>query len=194
MLDQSALDTLFTHARTAYTWRDEKVTDETLTILYDLVKNGPTSANSSPARFVFVRTEEGKAKLRPTLNPHNIDATMAAPVTVIVAQDPLFYTHLPKLYPAIPDAKTWFSGNPDLAEDTANRNATLQGGYLIMAARALGLACGPMSGFSRLKLDRAFFAKSGWKSNFLINLGYPTTEEPEPRLPRFTFEEAALFA
>ena len=125
--------------------------------LYELVKLGPTSANCSPARFVFVRTPEGKEKLKPALSAGNLDKTMAAPVTVIVAQDPLFYQHLPKLFPPA-DAKSWFSGNPDLAEETAFRNSTLQGAYLIMAARALGIDCGAMSGFDSAKVDRAFFA------------------------------------
>jgi len=193
-LDDAALDTIFRAARTVWDFTDQPVADETLQALYDLVKLGPTSANCSPARFTFVRSEEGKEKLRPCLSAGNLDKTMAAPVTVIISADPLFYTHLPKLFPST-DAKGWFSGNPDFAEDTSFRNSTLQGAYLIIAARALGLACGPMSGFDRTKVDRAFFGTSGWKSNFLINLGYaaPSTE-PYERLPKFTFEEATQFA
>jgi 3-hydroxypropanoate dehydrogenase len=192
-LDQDGIALLFETARTKWEWTDEPVTTEQLKHLYDLVKLGPTSANCCPARFVFIRTPEAKEKLKPCLSAGNLEKTLAAPVTIIVAQDPLFYQHLPKLYPGV-DAKTWFAGNPDLAEETAFRNSTLQGGYLIMAARALGLACGPMSGFDKTKLDRAFFAQNGWKSNFLINLGYGTAEDAHPRLPRLDFEEAALLA
>jgi 3-hydroxypropanoate dehydrogenase len=165
-----------------------------LRTLYDLVKFGPTSANCSPARFVFIRTPEGREKLRPCLSAGNVDKVMAAPVTVIIAQDPMFYQHLPKLFPH-EDAKVWFTGNPDLTEETAFRNATLQGAYLILAARARGLACGPMSGFDKKKVDAAFFPASSWRANFLLNLGYPTAaEHPFPRLPKLDFDEAALFA
>ncbi|HEY1858376.1 malonic semialdehyde reductase [Acidocella sp.] len=193
-LDDSALDILFRSARTKWEWTDQPVTEEDLHELYDLVKLGPTSANTSPARFMFVRSEAGKEKLKPALSAGNVDKTMAAPVTVIVAQDPLFYQHLPKLFPPA-DAKSWFSGNPDLAEETAFRNSTLQGAYLIVAARALGIDSGAMSGFDRAKVDRAFFAETGWKSNFLINLGHAKPgEHPFPRLPKLTFEEATKFA
>jgi 3-hydroxypropanoate dehydrogenase len=192
-LDDAALDTLFRTARTHDNFAASPVSDETLAALYELAKFGPTSGNCSPARFLFVRTAEGKAALRPALSGGNIDKTMAAPVTVVVAQDPQFYLKLPQLYPHA-EVKTWFTGNPDLAEDTANRNATLQGAYFIMAARALGLVCGPMSGFDRAKVDRAFFTKSGWKSNFLINLGYPAVEALPARLPRLAFEDAAALA
>jgi 3-hydroxypropanoate dehydrogenase len=192
-LDESALDILFRNARTKWEFTDEPVTDEDLKKLYDLVVLGPTSANCLPARFVFVRSAEGKAKLRPALSAGNVDKTMAAPVTVIVAHDPLFYQHLPRLFPPA-DAKAWFSGNPDLAEETAFRNSTLQGAYLMLAARALGIDSGAMSGFDKSKVDRAFFTESGWKSNFLINLGHGKPEHPFPRLPKLTFEEATLFA
>ena len=193
-LDDQALDALFRTARTRWEFTDEPVTDDDLRALYELVKLGPPSANSSPARFVFVRTAEGKEKLKPALSAGNLEKTMKAPVTVIVAQDPQFYNQLPKLFPAV-DAKAWFSGNPDLAEDTASRNATLQGGYLILAARALGIDSGAMSGFEKAKVDRAFFSLSGWKSNFLINLGHGAAEEqPAERLPKLSFEEATLFA
>ncbi len=192
-LDDNALDILFRSARTKWEWTDEGVSDEDLQALYDLVKLGPTSANCSPARFVFVRTPEGKEKLKPALSAGNLDKTMAAPVTVIVAQDPLFYQNLPKLFPPA-DAKSWFSGNPDLAEETAFRNSTLQGAYLILAARALGIDSGAMSGFDKTKVDRAFFSTSGWKSNFLINLGHGVAEHPFARLPKLTFEEAAILA
>ena len=193
-LDDQALDRLFRTARTRWEFTDEPVTDEDLRELYDLVKLGPTSANSSPARFMFVRSAEGKEKLKPALSAGNLDKTMKAPVTVIVAQDPQFYHQLPRLYPPV-DTKSWFSGNPDLAEDTAYRNAVLQGGYLILAARALGFDCGPMSGFEKAKVDRAFFSLNGWKSNFLVNLGRAAAEEqPAERLPKLSFEEATLFA
>jgi 3-hydroxypropanoate dehydrogenase len=192
-LDDSALDALFRNARTKWEFTDEPVTDDDLRALYELTILGPTSANCLPARFVFIRTPEGKAKLRPALSAGNLDKTMAAPVTIIVAQDPLFYQHLPKLFPPA-DAKAWFSGNPDLAEETAFRNSTLQGAYLMLAARALGLDSGAMSGFDKTKVDRAFFTESGWKSNFLINLGHGKPEHSFPRLPKLTFEEATILA
>ncbi|HQT65386.1 MAG: malonic semialdehyde reductase [Acidocella sp. 20-57-95] len=192
-LDDNALDVLFRNARTKWEFTDQPVTDDELHALYDLVKLGPTSANCSPARFVFIRTAEGKDKLKPALSGGNIDKVMAAPVTVIVAQDPLFYQKLPTLFPHA-DAKAWFAGNPDLAEETAFRNSSLQGAYLMMAARAMGIDCGPMSGFDKAKVDRAFFAENGWKSNFLINLGHGVAEHPFPRLPKLAFEDAALFA
>jgi len=193
-IDETALNELFRDARTKWEYADREVTDEELKALYDLVKMGPTSANSSPARFVFVRSAEGKEKLKPALSAGNLEKTMAAPVTVIIAQDPLFYHKLPELFPHA-DAKSWFSGNPDLAEETAFRNSTLQGAYFIIAARALGFDSGAMSGFDRAKVDRAFFAQNGWKSNFLLNLGHPKPSEPAfPRLPRLDFAEATLFA
>lgn len=193
VLDEAALDTLFRNARTHDVFADTPVTDETLQQLYELVKLGPTSANSSPGRFLVIRSPEAKEKLRACMSLGNLDKTMAAPVTIVVAQDPYFHTKLLDLYPG-QDIKGWFSGNPDLAEETGFRNSTLQGGYFIMAARALGLACGPMSGFDRAKLDRLFFASSAWKSNFLINLGYPKDEELAPRLPRLSFEQAVSVA
>jgi 3-hydroxypropanoate dehydrogenase len=193
-LDAAALDTLFRNARTVWEYADQPVTDEDIAALYELVKLGPTSANSSPARFVFVRTPEGKEKLKPALSAGNIEKTLAAPCTVIVAQDPLFYQHLPTLFPHA-EAKSWFSGNPDLAEDTATRNSTLQGAYFIMAARALGFACGPMSGFDRPKIDRAFFGTNGYRTNFLINFGHAgSAAPPHPRLPKLTFEDVVTFA
>jgi 3-hydroxypropanoate dehydrogenase len=192
-LDDAALDVLFRESRSKWEFTDEPVTDDDLKAIYDLLKMGPTSANCSPARFVFIRTPEGKEKLKPALSAGNLDKTMKAPVTVIVAHDPQFYQHLPKLFPHA-DAKSWFSGNPDLAEETGFRNSTLQGAYLIMAARSLGIDSGAMSGFDKQKVDRAFFPSSGWKSNFLINLGHGVPEHPFPRLPKLTFEEAALLA
>lgn len=193
-LDDAALDTLFRTARTHTSFSNMPVTDETLLTLYELAKMGPTSANCSPARFLFVRTQAGKTSLRPCLSGGNIDIVMAAPVTVVVAFDPQFYLKLPELYPNA-EVKSWFSGNPDLAEETAMRNATLQGAYFMFAARALGLATGAMSGFDRAKLDRAFFMQKGWRSNFLINLGFPAPDEVlPPRLPRLAFDEVTEFA
>jgi 3-hydroxypropanoate dehydrogenase len=192
-LDDHALDVLFREARTKWEFTDEPVRDEDLKAIYELMIMGPTSANCLPARLVFVRSAEGKQKLRPALSAGNVDKVMAAPVTVILAQDPLFYQHLPKLFPHA-DAKAWFSGNPDLAEETAFRNSTLQGAYFMLAARALGIDSGGMSGFDRAKVDRAFFTQNGWKSNFLINLGHGVKEHPFPRLPKLGFEEVVMFA
>ena len=189
-LDAAALDQLFRSARTHNAWQDRTVPDTKLQELYDLLKCGPTSANSSPARFVFVRTAEGKAKLKPALSEGNLAKTMTAPVTVIVAYDPRFYDALPKLFPHA-DARSWFAGNEALAEVTAFRNGTLQGAYLIMAARAVGLDAGPMSGFDNARVDEAFFAASGWKSNFLVNLGHGDESGLFPRSPRLSFDEAA---
>ncbi|MDD2876163.1 MAG: malonic semialdehyde reductase [Acidiphilium sp.] len=192
-LDDAALDVLFRTARTQNVWSDAPVPDETLHALYEVLKFGPTSANCSPARFVFLRTVESREKLKPALNPGNIDKTITAPVTAIVAYDPQFYEHLPKLFPHA-DARSWFSGNPDLADETAFRNGTLQGAYLIIAARALGLDCGPMSGFDRAKVDQLFLSDQGWKSNFLVNLGHGTTETLFERSPRLGFDEACVLA
>ena len=192
-LSPLAFDQLFREARTHNKWQDRPVTDEQLQALYDVLKFGPTSANCSPARFVFVRSPEGKAKLKESLSPGNIEKTMSAPVTVIVAHDPKFYDMLPKLFPHA-DAKSWFSGNYTLAEQTAFRNGTLQGGYLIMAARALGLDAGPMSGFDSGKVEDAFLTEGGWKANFLINLGYGDAAGLFSRSPRLEFSEACRFA
>ena len=193
VLDDEALDTLFRNARTHDEFADEPVTDEQLRAIYELAKLGPTSANSSPGRFYVIRTPEAKEKLRPCLSLGNIDKTMAAPVTIVVAYDPYFHNKLLDLYPAV-DIKSWFSGNPDLLEETCLRNSALQGAYFLLAARGLGLVCGPMSGFDRTKLDRTVLATQGWKSNFLINLGHPKGEELPPRLPRLSFEQAVAFA
>ena len=192
-LSPAALDQLFREARTHNAWQDRPVTDEQLQALYDVLKFGPTSANSSPARFIFVRTPEGKAKLKGALSPGNIEKTMTAPVTVIIAHDPKFYDLLPRLLPHA-DAKNWFSGNYSLAEQTAFRNGTLQGGYLLLAARALGLDTGPMSGFDSGKVEEAFMADNGWKANLLINIGYGDPAGLFPRSPRLAFDEACRFA
>lgn len=193
-IDAAGLDLLFREARTHNKWKDEPISDETLRQLYDVVKWGPTSANSSPARFVFVRTKEGKEKLAPALSSGNYEKTMAAPVTVIVAYDPKFYEKLPKLFPHNPDAVSWFTSNEALAATTAFRNGTLQGAYLIMAARALGLDTGSMSGFDNATVDAAFFAHSGWRSNWLINLGYGDPAGLFNRSPRLDFDEACSLA
>jgi 3-hydroxypropanoate dehydrogenase len=190
-IDSSALDTLFVNARTHNKWTSAPVSDDELRALYDLVKLGPTSANSSPARFLFLRGQEAKERLKPALSAGNLAKTMAAPVVTIVAYDPRFYDHLPRLFPHA-DARSWFSGNEALAEETAFRNGTLQGAYLIMAARALGLDAGPMSGFDRAKVDEAFLADRGWKSNFLVSLGHGDPSGLFARSPRLGFDEACV--
>jgi 3-hydroxypropanoate dehydrogenase len=192
-LDDAALDALFRTARTQNKWTDRPVSDAALRSLFDLLKYAPTSVNSSPARFVFVRTPEGKAKLKEALSPGNVEKTLTAPVTVIVGYDPKFYEQLPKLFPHV-DARAWFLGNEAFADETAQRNSTLQGGYLILAARALGIDSGAMSGFNKAKVDELFFADSGFKSNFLINLGYGDPAGVFPRSPRFEFDEACTLA
>ena len=190
ILSDQALDQLFREARTHNGWQTKPVDDAVLKQLTELVLLGPTSANSSPGRFVYVKTPEGKEKLRPALSAGNLEKTMAAPVTVIVGMDIAFYEHLPKLFPHA-DARSWFAGNDKAIADTAFRNSTLQGGYLILAARALGLDTGPMSGFDATKVDEAFFAGTTVRSNFLINLGYGDPSKLFPRSPRFSFDEAA---
>jgi 3-hydroxypropanoate dehydrogenase len=189
IIDQAAADALFLTARTQNKWDGRPVTDDDLRAVYDLMKWGPTSANGSPARFLFLRTPEAREKLRPALSAGNLEKTMSAPVVAIVAYEPKFYDQLPKLFPHA-DARSWFAGNEALAEETAFRNSTLQGAYFIIAARAHGIDCGPMSGFDRAKVDAAFFAYSGWKSNFLINLGHGDPSGLFERSPRLTFDEA----
>ena len=190
-LNNDALAQLFNQARTFSAWQNKAVSTELLHQLYELVKYAPTSANSSPARFVFVTSPDAKAKLKPALAEGNIEKTMSAPVTVIVAADYQFYEQLPQLFPQV-DAKSWFVGNQGLIDSTAFRNSSLQGAYLIMAARALGLDTGAMSGFDNAAVDAAFFAGTSVKSNFLINLGYGDVEKLHPRNPRLSFEQAAL--
>jgi len=167
-LNDQALKQLFTEARTFSAWQNKAISIELLQQLYDLVKFAPTSANASPARFVFITSPEAKAKLKPALAEGNIEKTMNAPVTVIVAADHAFYEHLPTLFPQV-DAKSWFVGNQTAIDTTAFRNSSLQGAYLILAARALGLDAGPMSGFNNQLVDELFFAGTQTKSNFLIN-------------------------
>jgi 3-hydroxypropanoate dehydrogenase len=192
VLDDAALDLILRKARTHNAWIDRPVEDAQLHALYELLKFGPTTANTCPARFVFVRSGEAKAKLGPALDQGNYAKTMAAPVTAIIAYDLAFYEKLPFLFPHNPDAKSWFDSKPiaDL-ERICLRNGSLQGAYLILAARALGLDCGPMSGFDNARVDEAFFAGTTWRSNFLCNLGYGDDSVLFPRSPRLPFEEAA---
>ena len=189
-LSQQALAQLFTDARTHNAWLDKDVPDTVLEQLIDLVKMAPTSANCCPARFVFVKSDEQKQKLKPHLSGNNAEKTMQAPVCVIIGQDTAFYEHLPKLFPHT-DAKSWFVGKPEKIAETAFRNATLQGAYLIMAARALGLDCGPMSGFDPAGVDGDFFSGTTVKSNFLCNIGYGDFSALFNRSPRFDFNEMA---
>jgi 3-hydroxypropanoate dehydrogenase len=185
----SALDTLFREARTHRNWLPKPVPDELIHQVYDLFKMGPTSANCSPARVLFLKSDAAKARLLPALAPANVDKTRSAPVAAIIAYDPEFYEKLPELNPPV-DARSWFAGNPDLIQETAFRNGSMQGGYLILAARALGLDCGPMSGFDAGKVNAEFFPDGKWKANFLCNLGYGDASKLYPRLPRLAFEEA----
>jgi 3-hydroxypropanoate dehydrogenase len=191
-IDDAGLDLLFREARTHNKFTDEPISDETLHRLYDILKFGPTSANSSPARFLFLRTKDAKERLAPALSSGNLAKTMAAPVTVIVAYDPKFHEKLPKLFPHNPDAQSWFTSNDALAATTAFRNGTLQGAWLIMAARALGLDTGAMSGFDNDKVDKEFLADRGWRSNFLVNLGRGDWEGVFARSPRLDFDEACV--
>jgi len=189
-LPDACLDQIFRAARTHNAWQERDVPDETLHAIVDLVKLGPTSANSSPARFLFVKSRAAKERLKPHLSEGNRDKTMKAPVCAIIGYDLDFYQHLPKLFPHT-DAKSWFAGKAKKIEETAFRNGTLQGAYLIMAARALGLDTGPMSGFDNQGVDREFFAGTNIKSNFLCSLGYGDKAALFPRSPRFAFDEMA---
>jgi 3-hydroxypropanoate dehydrogenase len=188
-ITQVSLSALFTEARTHKVWEPREVSDELLAQVFDLAKWGPTSANSIPARFVFVKSKEAKAKLMPALAGSNVSQVESAPVTVIVAYDEKFYDHLPTLFPAM-DARSMFVSNPALSDQTAFRSGSLQGAYFIIAARALGLDVGPMSGFDNALVDKAFFTGTSWKSNFLCNVGYGIPEKLFPRGPRLTFEQA----
>jgi len=201
-LNDDALDTIFRSAQTYNGWLDKPVFNDRLRKIYDLMKWGPTSANASPARFLLLQTSAAKERLRPALAPGNVVKTMSAPVTVIVAYDLRFYEKLPKLAPHNPGFRDLFANNPELAETTAKRNSTLQGAYFIIATRALGLDCGPMSGFDNAKVDAEFFG-SGFeregmpdeyvpgtvKSNFLCNIGYGDPTSVHPRAPRLDFSE-----
>src|SRR5712692_2082828 len=203
-LEEGALNQIFREARTHGAWLDKPVSDEMLSQLYDLMKWGPTSANGSPGRLVFLRTPEAKERLRPALAPGNVEKTMTAPVTAIIAYDLLFFEKLPKLFTHAPGMRDLFAQNPQLVEETAKRNSGLQGAYLIIAARALGLDCLPMSGFDNAKVDEEFFAagqpcfgceqeffpEGHVKSNFICNLGYGEPGSLHARLPRLPFDEA----
>lgn len=203
-LADEVLDQLFRKARTHSSWLDRPVSDETLRELYELVKWAPTSANTNPARFLFLRSKRAKERLLPALAPGNVEKVMTAPVTVIIAYDLLFFEKLPVLFPHSPAMRENFAKNPQLVEVTARRNSSLQGAYLILAARALGLDCGPLSGFDNAKVDREFFdagrecegcdqeflPEGHVRSNFLCNLGYGDSTKLHPRNPRLAFEEA----
>jgi len=202
-VSDDALNQVFREARTHNAWLSKPVPDELLAQLYDTLKWGPTSANMGPARFVFLRSAAAKERLRPSLAPGNVEKTMKSPVTVIVACDLKFYDKLPRLFPHFPAMRDMFVNNPQLIQETALRNSTLQGAYMILAARALGLDCGPMSGFDNAKLDEEFFTAGKFgpsdqeffpeghvKSNFLCNIGYGDPAKLMPRGPRLDFSEA----
>lgn len=191
-LDDAALDLILRGARSHYAWSDRPVSEAQIRKLYEIVKMGPTSMNSCPARFVFVQSAAAKERLAKALKPANVAKMMGAPVTAIVAYDSEFWRELPKLFPH-EDRRGHFSDKPDFAEETAFRNSTLQGGYLMIAARAMGLDVGAMSGFSNAIVDEEFFSDSTWKSNFLCNIGYADESALFQRLPRFAFDEICKF-
>jgi 3-hydroxypropanoate dehydrogenase len=188
-LTDDGLRLLFTEARTHNGWVDKPVSDAEIRQIFDVMRAGPTSANCSPARFVFVRTPAGKERLKPALSAGNLEKTMAAPVTAIIAYDLEFYDALPKLFPHNPDARSWFANSAAVAQATAFRNGTLQGAYFIIAARALGLDCGAMSGFDNAKVDAEFFPDGKVKSNFLLNIGHGDPSKLFGRSPRYEFDE-----
>lgn len=189
-LDDKSLDTIFREARTHNAWEDKQVSDDTLKALYDLMKWGPTSANCSPARIIFVKSKEAKEKLATVVSEGNLKKTMQAPVTAVIGYDVEFYERLPELFPHAPEAKTWFNWSKEWAEQTAFRNGSLQGAYFMIAARSLGLDCGPMSGFDMKKADELYFAGTTVKSNFLCNLGYGDPSGLFGRSPRLPFDDA----
>lgn len=190
-IDQNAADVLFNTARTQNGWLDTPVSDDALRQVFDLMKMAPTSANTQPARLVFLRSQAAKERLRPALSPGNLDKTLAAPVVAIIAHDIEFHEHMPKLFPHNPGMKANFDGDAKrgFRETFAFRNGTLQGAYLMLAARAVGLDCGPMSGFDNAKVDAEFFPDGRFKSNFLCNLGHGDPSKVMGRLPRFAFDE-----
>ena len=188
-IDAAALDQIFLSARTRNWWADRPVSDETLRRLYDILKLGPTTSNSLPARFVFLKSAAAKRRIEPALDEGNRAKSMRAPVLTIIAYDPRFYEHLAETFPHNAEARSWFEGKPDI-DRTALRNSTLQGAYLIVAARALGLDCGPMSGFNEDMVNRAFFPDGRWRANFLCALGHAEGDRVFPRLPRLSFETA----
>jgi 3-hydroxypropanoate dehydrogenase len=189
MINDQALDIIFREARTRNGWQERKVSETLIQAVYDLMKWGPTAANSCPARFVFVTSEEGKKRLAPHLSEGNREKTMKAPCCVIIGYDLEFHEKLPHLFPHT-DAKSWFAGKDELIRTSAFRNGSLQGAYFMIAARALGLDCGPMSGFDNAGVDEEFFKGAKIKSNFLCAIGYGTDENLFPRLPRLSFEKA----
>lgn len=194
-LPDHCLDQLFRDARTYYKWQDKPVSETTLRALFDLMKMGPTSANCSPARLIFVTSPEAKAKLKPHLMSGNVDKTMTAPVTAIIGYDLAFYERYDFLHPHDPDGpRSWVEGKPEAIRKTAFQNGTLQGGYLMMAARSLGLDCGPMAGFDNAGVEKTFFPDGQIKANFLCNLGYGDESSLFPRLPRFAFEDVCEIA
>lgn len=190
IVSDKALDIMWREARTHSHWCEGEVSDVLLQAIYDLTKFGPTSANCCPARFVFLKSKESKERLRPHLDKGNVDKTMNAPVTTIIAYDLKFYEKLPELFPHKKEAKSWFAGKEDLIRETAFRNGTLQGGYFILAARALGVDCGPMSGFNKEGVKKEFFSDNDFYPNFLCNLGYGDPDRLFPRSPRLTFDDA----
>lgn len=188
-INVSALNTIFCSARSRNKFLESNIDDSALQELYDLYKWGPTSMNCQPGRIVFVRSKKGKEMLRPALTPGNVDKTMHAPVTAIIAYDAEFYEKLPSQFPANPNARQLFASNPELANETAFRNSSLQGAYLIIAARALGLSAGPMSGFDPALINATFFPDGRWKANFLVNFGFGDKTGDHPRGPRLEFGE-----
>lgn len=189
IVSDEVLDVLFRNARSHNVWQERDVSDVLIRAMYDLTKFGPTSANCSPARFVFVKSAEAKARLKPHLDGGNVEKTMTAPLTVIIGHDMKFYDQLPKLFPHT-DARSWFAGNDALIQSTAFRNGTLQGAYLMIAARSLGLDCGAMSGFNAAGVKQEFFAGTSIEPNFLCNIGYGDHAKLFPRSPRLSFDEA----
>ena len=189
LLSDEVLNQLFLEARTFSAWKEQPISDATIHELYNLLRMGPTSANGCPARFLFLTSKEAKEKLAPALVSKNVEKTMKAPLTVIVAWDNEFYEQFPKLTPKF-DWKPYFVGKPDLIQSTVFRNSSLQGAYMILAARALGLDCGPMSGFDNAKVDEEFFAGTKWQSNFICNIGFGDTASLYPRNPRLVFDDA----
>lgn len=190
MLTDTGLDLLFREARSFNNWSSSPVSDVELQAVYELLRWGPTSANCSPARILFLRTDDAKERLKSHLSPGNADKAKSAPVVAIIGYDLKFYDRIPELFPHDPSAREWFSGDEQAAEVTAFRNGTLQGAYLIMAARAIGLDCGPMSGFDNAGVDQEFFADQDVRSNFICALGHGTRENLFPRSPRLAFDDA----
>jgi len=193
-LDQAALNQLFMQARTHNAWQQRPVPDELLQQVYNTLRMGPTSANCCPARIVFVKSKEAKEKLMPALAEGNRAKSMAAPVTAIIGYDMKFYEKMGQLFPHAPDARSWFDKDEQTTFTAAFRNGTLQGAYLMIAARALGLDCGPMSGFDNAMMDQLFFAGTAVKSNFICSLGYGDPAGVHPRSPRLEFDEACTIA